>query len=263
MKAGDIKFTKRGQKKVVFINELNSAESIVQEILVVKNEEIPSGENFVVRNEDLFDERVETWEEKHLRELKETFDTKRSEWNAKIRMLDAEHGKVCDELTAKMAYLRSYISNISLKSFNMINHFLTGKFRYMVEDSWTPRIWKAQDFSLRYERGYLKLATLYGKDDGTMVWGINNYSDGSGGRSYFHLYHTKKEAVKKLTELINAKDGYSLELIEIAKEHKIKLDPKKLKHFKSTCQSNTDAYIADFQKKINEKKKEMKMVNAL
>ena len=47
MSAQNIKYTTDG-KKVVVIGNLNSQEKIVQEVFIINDAEIPSGENFVV-----------------------------------------------------------------------------------------------------------------------------------------------------------------------------------------------------------------------
>ena len=62
----DIKYTNDG-KKVLIVGKLNSQETIVQEIFVSAGQEIPSGENFVVKS--LHDAPAESWKEKNLREL--------------------------------------------------------------------------------------------------------------------------------------------------------------------------------------------------
>jgi hypothetical protein len=45
----NVKYTSDG-KKVVIIGNLNSQEKIVQEIFIINGQEVPSGENFVVKS---------------------------------------------------------------------------------------------------------------------------------------------------------------------------------------------------------------------
>lgn len=63
----NIKYTTDG-KKVKVLGNLNSQEKIVQEIFIVNESEIPSGEHFVVKT--LHDAPAVSWKEKNLKRVK-------------------------------------------------------------------------------------------------------------------------------------------------------------------------------------------------
>jgi len=63
-----IKYTASGNK-VIVVGKLNNQETIVQKIFVSEGNEIPAGENFIVKT--LLDAPAETWKEK---KMKERFD---------------------------------------------------------------------------------------------------------------------------------------------------------------------------------------------
>lgn len=100
----NIKYTTDG-KKVVVVGELNQTETIVQEIFVTENgDEIPQGERFVVKS--LLDQPSESWKEKKLRELAETFVSESSKWDHKIKQLNSEKSLIFDSLSARVRWLR-------------------------------------------------------------------------------------------------------------------------------------------------------------
>ena len=65
-----IKYTSDG-KKVAIVGKLNAQETIVQEVFVSGESEIPSGENFIVKS--LHDNPVVSWKEKKTQEIEDNY----------------------------------------------------------------------------------------------------------------------------------------------------------------------------------------------
>lgn len=73
----NIKYTTDG-KKVVVLGDLNSNEKIVQEIFITPSgNELPGGENFVVKS--LLDEPAKSWKEEEIAKLEKRYNDRKRE----------------------------------------------------------------------------------------------------------------------------------------------------------------------------------------
>ncbi|HDZ15596.1 hypothetical protein LCGC14_0501020 [marine sediment metagenome] len=243
----NIKYTTDG-KKVVVIGNLNSQEKIVQEIFIIGGQEIPSGENFVVKT--LHDSPAISWKETRTKEIKKQYEEKQKECFNAIKVLEDNYKKVKDVLSSKTAYLREVINKVALESFDLLVDFLNGDIKYMVSDSYDPELIEYKDFRCDYDKNKLKLITLFGSDDGTLNWGINSYSDGSGSNKMYYAFNNREDALAKLEEVILAKGRITENIIKTAKKHNIELDAKKVKEFK-------DKMVKTRLKNIESSKKEI------
>ncbi len=247
----EIKYTSDG-RKVVIIGSLNSQETIVQEIFVVEGQEVPSGENFVVKS--LHDAPAISWKEKRIAEIDKAFiDRERSDERAKesLRVIQRE-------MKDRISYLRSVVKNLKPEVFDGLELWLGGEVRFVVHLRYsTVQILTTEDFSLsnvdRYDTG-LRLLSLFGRDDGTLSYHLNQYSDGSGSWTEIYPFRTFEEAKEKATELIRGITSYSAELVKFATDNNIPLDANKLQTF-------NDARWSQAEKAVQSAKESLERAN--
>lgn len=256
----EIKYTTDG-KKVVVIGNLNAQEKIVQEIFIIDGQEIPSGENFVVKT--LHDAPAISWEEKRTKEIKERYDKKQKQYSDDIERLEQNYKNVKDVLSAKTTYLRTVINKAAIKSFDLLVDFLNGDIKYLVADSYNPELIEYKDFRCDYNKTKLRLITLFGNDDGTLNWNVSRYSDGSGNGSNYYAFNNYKDALAKLEEVILAKDSINENLIKTAKKHNIQLDDKKVKEFKDKRMEGVLKSIEQKKEDIESAKNQIKHLKKL
>lgn len=185
----DIKYTTDG-KKVLVVGKLNAQQSIVQEVFISNGNEIPSGENFVVTS--LHDAPVESWKEKHLRELEESYDRRR-------KSMERESEEACKRLSqakekAKLqaTALFAFAKNSNDSQLELLKDFLSGEITHFFIDSYKPEIvtwegdelYQVDDWNGSHRIEDLRLISLYGRSDGNISWRLNQYCDGSGGCKY-------------------------------------------------------------------------------
>ena len=129
----ELKYANDG-KKVAVIGKLNAQESIVQEIFVINEQEIPSGENFVAKS--LHDSPAISWKEKeerrieiNLNQLKKDYE--KAENDHRRLMLD-----LCNKSSAikdHMRYVNSLLAtDIDPDVLNTLTNFLSGDIKYIV-----------------------------------------------------------------------------------------------------------------------------------
>lgn len=247
----NVKYTSDG-KKVVVIGNLNSQEKIVQEVFVVNNQEVPSGENFIVKS--LHDEPAISWKEKNLKEVEERYDKRKKEIDSSLKVLEDRYRISKSAIEQKCQYLKKYIDNVTLDSFNVLEKFLKGEIKYIVVGGYHPRIldYNKEEIDTSFGDRDLKLLTLFGKSDGTLVWGINRYKDGSGSDSKWYGIATNYEEAKELlSKAIEDYGSVNEYIVKEAKEHDIKLNLELLNKYK-------EAKELQIKNVIDAKKKEIK-----
>jgi len=77
----NIKYTSDG-KKVLVVGKLNAQETIVQEIFISNDNEIPSGENFVVKS--LHDAPAVSWKEKNLKDFEDRYEKEKKHYEESL-----------------------------------------------------------------------------------------------------------------------------------------------------------------------------------
>lgn len=223
----ETKFTSDG-KKVVVLGSLNSQEKIVQEIFVVNGSEIPSGEHFVVKS--LHDAPAVSWKEKSLKDLETRYNKDVETYNKALYALEKEYRAKCNLLTERLSYVGKVLKNVNEESFETLVDYLSGNITHIVIKEYSgPKIIPFDDFNhmCEYSKDRLRLLSLYGKDDGTLTYGIGQYTDISGSKSDIFMFNNYESALEKLKEIIlNA--SISDKIIELAKEYDVKLDSEKL-----------------------------------
>lgn len=256
------KYTTDG-KKVVVIGNLNSQEKIVQEVFVSGDSELPQGEHFVVKT--LLDAPAVSWKEKSLADIERNYAEKERYYKTEMDRLRKAYETEQAILRDKIAYTKKAINGLCEEPFNHVARFLLSEFKFYVIGSYLPKIVGAEE--MESIPGYcknLRLITLFGQDDGTLSWGINRYSDGSGHNTVIYPFCTKEEAEEKvkeiITQTIDSSKEYSIETVKQAKEYGVPLDKEKLAALKEREILNVKKAIdADKEnnKKRNEKIKEL------
>lgn len=257
----ETKYTDDG-KKVVVIGNLNSQEKIVQEVFITNGGgELPSGDNFVVKS--LHDVPVISWKEKRIKDMDADYAKRSDEYDRNIRTLESNYYKQRDLLQAKTGYLRSVVNNVSLEAFDMVTNYLLGKFKYVVHDSYLPKLSEFKDFMCAYSKDKLALVSLCGDDKGTLNFRINAYSDGSGGSQVYLFFTDKDSAIAKMKELIADETYITDKLFDLAKEYNVVLNPDLVTKFKADKLKSLLSYEADYAKKLESTKADILKIEQL
>tara|TARA_R110000850_G_scaffold275207_1_gene414133 strand:- start:13494 stop:14300 length:807 start_codon:yes stop_codon:yes gene_type:complete len=183
----NIKYTNDG-KKVLVVGKLNAEQTIVQEIFVSGGQEIPSGENFVVGS--LHDQPAESWKAKSLRELEARYESERARLTKAMddqrRQLEFARSKA----SAQACALTGFVRNSDPSQLDTLNSFMAGEITHLFVSGYSPEIidWLNDDAPYDVDRwggtlrlDGIKLVSLYGKSDGSLVYRLCEYRDGSGG----------------------------------------------------------------------------------
>jgi len=254
-----IKYTTDG-KKVAIVGKLNSKETIVQEIFISEGNEIPSGENFVVKS--LHDKPVESWKEKNLRELDERYDRLRRNKEEEMRRYRKVCSNAISDFTQKIDYFKKSIKELNDDSFSLFVDFITGKVKYIVTYQYGLEIKKFEDFTSGHG-DRLKLFSVFGRDDGSLMYCKNTYSDESGGKSKFIPCYTKEEALKVVKQKFDEKERYHDKCLKDAKIFGFELDPVKLKNYKEQKVKGYQSYIKNYKEKISDYKHSIKQIKTI
>jgi len=223
-----IKYTPDG-KKVLLQDIINQNEHIVQEIIVIDGEEIPSGVSFITKI--LYDDPIETWYEKELKKQKERYDKVYDANEREIVKLKKEHSKASNELKQKLSHISKMVDKVSPEDFELLGDYITGNIKYVVVIGYDFKIVTLEDFNQMYENK-LRLISFFGQSNGEFRYSMGEYSDWSGGHKTFIPCRTYSEAKEILQNHIDFLDSYSEYTILIGKEHGLNLDKDKIKEYK-------------------------------
>ena len=205
----ETKYTTDG-KKVLIVGKLNNTETIVQEIFVATNgQEIPSGENFVVKS--LHDAPVESWKEKKLRELEATYEKESKSWDEKIRTQRKRCGDVVQKAKLKADALFRFFDNKSNhEQLETLKSFMVGEITHFFINEYDPKIgtWDDEMYSEEYRGGVvenIKLVSMYGNSNGDLEYKICEYRDGSGSKKDVIPCKSYEEALEYAQKDFNEK----------------------------------------------------------
>lgn len=259
----EIKFTTDG-KKVVVVGKLNAQETIVQEIFIQGEAEIPSGENFVVKS--LHDEPSISWKEKNLKDLETRYDKEQKQWSDKIERLNEEKNKVYDSLSARVKWLRNVAKESREEEFkiviNKIADFLDGSEKWVFVGNYSD--WRLEKFNEEstnelldyFESGYgrkrfdsMRLLSLYGKSDGSLVFRVNDYSDGSGSDKDVEFFKCKEDGIKFLQNKLDSVKEYSDHYLKLAEQFNLNLDAEKLSNLQNRKKEGVEKTIKELEAK--------------
>lgn len=183
----DIKYTDDG-KKVLVVGKLNAQQTIVQEIFVSAGQEIPSGENFVVKS--LHDAPAESWKEKNLRELEARYEKQKKSLEQEI---DQQHSRLT-MIKARAKHhadaLFQFVEKSDEGSLDLLKKVMSGQITHVFVSGHSPEIfewygdkgpYEIERYHGRIELKGIKLLSLYGYSEGDLEYRLHTYRDGSGG----------------------------------------------------------------------------------
>lgn len=197
-------------RKVTIIGQLNNTEWIVQEVFVTaQGDEIPSGERFTAKS--LHDSPVETYkdrQEKKLNDSIRTLQNKETAVQESIKKLERE--RIAYEKTFKStkALSDSLLKQIDEGAFNLLCDVMAGNVKYLVEDSgygvYEPKLFLDAIKSYDSYDIEIKLLSLFGRSNGSLVYKMSQYYDGSGGSREVILIRTDEELAQYYTNKVKA-----------------------------------------------------------
>ncbi len=241
----EIKYTSDG-KKVVVIGNLNSQEKIVQEVFIVNNQEIPSGENFVVKS--LHDAPAISWKEKNLKEIEDNYESKRSQYTNELDRLKKDYEKKSKELKQKLEYAGSILKNVSPDSFKTLVDLLTDNIKWVVVTAYTPELLPWDQFHTMYEDKF-RLLSIYGRDNGSFTYARGHYSDSSGNSANFTPFSNYEDAFELFQQEV-LKRGINDATIILAKKYNILFPETEIVAFKAARTKVFEANIEKYKKDI-------------
>lgn len=198
----DIKYTSDG-KKVLVVGKLNAEQTIVQEIFVSAGQEIPSGENFVVKS--LHDAPAESWKEKNLRELELRYDKQKKDLEQQINQQHQHLSIIKDKAKHHADALFKFVDKADEGSLDLLKKVMSGQITHIFVSGYSPEIfeWDGGKGVYDEERDYgrveikgIKLLSLYGYSDGDLEYRLHTYRDGSGGSQQVFPVCSYEEALK-------------------------------------------------------------------
>lgn len=260
----NIKYTTDG-KKVKILGNLNSQEKIVQEIFVVDESEIPSGEHFVVKT--LHDAPSISWKEKNLKEIDERYEKTYKAKQDELNKIELSFDRMIEVVSGKLTFLNTIEKTLGKKDFETLINSVTLNIKYLVKtNSYLDIVDFNEEIQDKCSYGRLdgiKLITIIGKGN-SLAYRLNDYYDGSGGNTEIYPCASLKEAKLLVKEIYNKKiadfngDYWQAQhIIKIAEKHKFSV-PKLIK----------DVYVnhksEEIKKIINSKTSEIvKLTNEL
>lgn len=197
----DIKFTSDG-KKVIVVGKLNAQETIVQEVFVSLGQEIPSGENFVVKS--LHDAPAESWKEKNLRELEQRYEKQKKDLEQQINHQHHRLSMIRDKAKHHADALFRFVDKAHEGQLDLLKKVMTGQVTHVFVNSYSPAIfeWDGGKEIYDIERDYgretlkgIKLISVYGYSDGDLEYRLHTYRDGSGGSEQMFPVCSYEEAL--------------------------------------------------------------------
>ena len=238
----NIKYTSDG-KKVIVVGKLNAQETIVQEIFIQNNVEVPSGINFVVSS--LHDAPSISWKEQRLIDLGDSYIKQAAAWKQKIDNLNNINKEVVNKLEKLLSYRTKFLKDFDESIFNTYINFMLGKIKYLVKYNEILEFDKTlTESSCCNGNPQLRLISLLGNPDRNTSWNLHDYSDGSGSCSTVYPCETLEEAKEYLTAKINKRNIFSESDYAAMKKYDLKLDENKLSVFLSK-------HIEDSKKRID------------
>lgn len=118
----------------------------------------------------------------------------------------------------------------SIKALERLDDFIDGKITHYVQDPdfRSPQIVDIKNTESKYSKKKLRLLTLFGESDGDLSWGLNRYSDGSGGYVTVIPCCSFEEAKDVFTELLSdlyEDKSMTDHLLTLCKEYDIEIKP--------------------------------------
>ncbi|KQQ60114.1 hypothetical protein ASF84_05225 [Pseudomonas sp. Leaf127] len=184
-----IKYTGDG-KKVAVIGKLNAEQAIVQEIFVSAGQEIPSGENFVVKS--LHDAPAISWKENDLKKQEERYERETKRLKDDLESQSRRLGIAKEKAKSHADALMAFANKAEAPQLDILKKFLSGEITHLYKAGYSPEIFEWADdlksfdtdndsWNRRVKVDGMKLVSLFGYSDGNLAYRLHTYRDGSGG----------------------------------------------------------------------------------
>lgn len=260
----NVKYTTDG-RKVVVIGNLNSQEKIVQEVFIINDAEIPSGENFVVTS--LHDAPAISWKERNLIEIETRYEKEYKEIDKKLAELHKDYNLKSATIKSKLQFLKKLELNLTEEKLNQLINFISGSTKYIVMDNWSDVEISDYDSSIvdkEYGRfNSLRLLSIFGRTDGELEFRKNDYSDGSGSWRTVIPCETKEEALEILKERFSTKvneKGVNSYLIKTAEKYNLEIPKEALKVYKDKERDNILETIKRQEEQLEKYRKQLEEI---
>lgn len=264
----EIKYTSDG-KKVAVLGELNATESIVQEIFIVNEQEIPSGENFVVSS--LHDGPAISWKEKKILELEERYERDKKKWDSQLNTLNKTMRDKTDKIKDFVKQYTLTLADTDIpKGFDTALKLMHGHFKYVVLHNYGSYKIELFEDALKSNDSFdggLKLLTLFGRSDGNLSFRINRYRDGSGSNKKIEFFETKEECVEyireQLKEAIEQSSKLHSSLVQSATNYDVELPEQMLKEYFDKEIKYADEHLEKKKLELEKAKEELKEAKSM
>lgn len=185
----NIKYTSDG-RKVAVIGKLNAEQTIVQEIFVSNGQEIPSGENFVVKS--LHDAPAVSWKDNDLKKQEERYERETKRLKDELESQSRRLGIAKEKAKAHADSLMAFANKAGVEQLETLKKFLSGEITHLYKAGYCPEIFEWADdlesfdtdndsWNRRVKINGMKLVSLFGYSDGNLAYRLHTYRDGSGG----------------------------------------------------------------------------------
>jgi len=197
----DVKYTSDG-KKVVVVGQLNTQETIVQEVFCKSDgAEIPSGQNFVVKS--LHDEPVVSWQEKRKKDIDEAYERARAAYEREEKSLRLKYREELMVLRSLTKKTKEYQKLGDLGE--TITKFMAGEITHLVVKEYGDyAITEFGSSIAENDFEEIKLLTLFGGTKQGLQWRLNHYRDGSGSDTDVYPATSIDDAKQIIEGLISA-----------------------------------------------------------
>jgi hypothetical protein len=259
----EIKFLADG-RKVAVVNNVNDEEFIVQEIFIVENNEVPHGKQFVVKKEQLKSSYTATsWHARELKREEERYERESKSMKCDMKIKNREYRQICHVMSCKIKFLKELSKKFNISQFDRLIDFLEGKIKYLVIFGYGD--FQIQGFNTAIYSGdnsydYIKLISIFGRCDGSLEWGLNTYSDGSGSEVNIAPFKSYEDALQYVKDSILSLNEYTYKTIDCAKRYNIELKPYILKKYCTKTIEAQQKCIDHEQENVNRRIKEIEKI---
>lgn len=265
MSTQNIKYTTDG-RKVVVIGNLNSQEKIVQEVFIINDAEIPSGENFVVTS--LHDAPAISWKEKSLKDVEIRYEKEYRENLKSLENLQKDYNLKSSIIKAKLQFLKKLELNLTEDKLNQLISFISGSSKFIVMDTYSDVEIVDYDLAIA-DRDYgrfdaLRLLSIFGRTDGELEFRKNDYSDGSGSWRTVIPCETYEEAFEFLKERFDNKikeKGVNNYSIKTAEKYNLEIPKDALATYKDKEKEGILKNIKQQEEVLEKYKKQLELTN--
>ncbi|EKT4561858.1 hypothetical protein QEM42_003052 [Pseudomonas putida] len=200
----NIKYTSDG-RKVVVVGKLNAEQTIVQEIFVSNGQEIPSGENFVVKS--LHDAPAVSWKENDLKKQEERYERETKRLKDDLESQSRRLGIAREKAKSHADVLMAFANKADEAQLDTLKKFLSGEITHLYMAGYSPEIFEWADdlksfdtdndsWNRRVKVDGMKLVSLFGYSDGNLAYRLHTYRDGSGGSAEIHPATSYEQALE-------------------------------------------------------------------